>query len=143
MRKRITLSIIALTLLAPTQAHAKEDTSTHRQYKGVMSDHFYRTLAKCETNLNWQHDTRSYTSAFGIARGTWQRWSNSSSAQGKDPIYQVRVVDNIAFHGHTTDGVFKPPTGLWGWGCIRRSKKLQAIICKSRNPLVYRQRRHC
>jgi hypothetical protein len=143
MRKRILTSIIALSLLSASPVHAyPTDTHSHRYYHGIMSDYFYDTLAQCETGHNWQHSTRTYTSAFGINRDVWKRWSNSSSAKGKDPIYQVSIVDNIAFLGHTKNGKFSAPVGLWGWGCIKHSLKLQAIICKSKDPKVYRQRRH-
>jgi len=144
MRKRILTSIIALSLLSASPVHASTtDKHTHRKYHGLMSDYFYDRLASCETGGNWQHATRSYTGGLGIARGTWQRWSNSSSAKGKSPRYQVQVADNIAFMGHTKDGVFKHPVGVFGWGCVKNTPELQALICKSKNPKVYRKRRNC
>ena len=144
MRKQIIMATTVISLLTASPVHAKQDnTHTHRKYHGVMSDHFYDTLAQCETGGRWQHSTRSYTGGLGIARGTWQRWSNSHSAEGKTPEYQVQVADNIAFLGHTTDGVYKHPVGVYGWGCIKRSPKLQALICRSNNPLVRHWRRNC
>lgn len=143
MRKRITLIILFVSLLPAVPAHAEQNKHTHRKYQGVMSDYFYDTLAQCETAGNWQHNTRTYTGGLGIAKGTWARWSNSSSAKGKDPRYQVQVADNIAFHGHTTDGVYKYPVGVYGWGCIKRSPLLKGLICKSRHPKVQRWKRGC
>lgn len=144
MRKRILTSIIALSLLSASPVHASTtDKHTHRKYHGLMSDYFYDRLALCETNSNWQHSTPSYTGGLGIARGTWQRWSNSSSAKGKSPRYQVQVADNIAFLGHTKDGVYKYPVGVFGWGCVKNRPELRNLICKSTNPKVYRKRRNC
>jgi len=144
MRKRILTSIIALSLLSASPVHASTtDKHTHRKYHGLMSDYFYDRLALCETNSNWQHSTHSYTGGLGIARGTWQRWSNSTSAKGKTPAYQVQVADNIAFLGHTKDGVYKYPVGVYGWGCVRNTPELRRLICQSKNPKVYRKRRNC
>lgn len=144
MRKQIIMATTVLSLLTATPVSAKqENTHTHRKYHGVMSDYFYDRLAQCETGGRWNHSTRSYTGGLGIARGTWIRWSNSTSATGKTPEYQVQVADNIAFYGHTTDGVYKYPVGVYGWGCVRRSPELQALICKSNKPIVRKWRRNC
>jgi hypothetical protein len=144
MRKRILTSIIALSLLSASPVHASTtDKHTHRKYHGLMSDYWYDKLAECETNSNWQHSTRSYTGGLGIARGTWQRWSNSSSAKGKSPRYQVQVADNIAFLGHTKDGVYKYPVGVFGWGCVKNNAVLKAMICRSNKPLVKRWHNRC
>lgn len=143
MLKRILITFTALSLLSASPVHAKQDTHTHRKYHGVLPDYFYDSLAHCETGGNWQHSTRSYTGGLGIYRRTWQNWSNSSSAKGKPPEYQVYVADKIAFLGHMERGVFQYPIGVFGWGCVRRSKFLQSIICQSKNPKVYRHRRNC
>jgi hypothetical protein len=145
MHKRILTTIIALSLLSASPVHASTtDKHTHRKYHGLMSDYFYDRLASCETGGNWQHSTRSYTGGLGIYRGTWQRWSNSSSAKGKTPEYQVRVADKIAFLGHTEpNGEFVWAVGVYGWGCVKRTPELQQLICQSKNPKVYRKRRNC
>jgi hypothetical protein len=144
MRIRILTTIIALSLLSASPVHASTtDKHSHRKYHGLMSDYFYDRLASCETGGNWEHSTRSYTGGLGIARGTWQRWSNSSSAKGKSPRYQVQIADNIAFLGHTKNGVYKYPVGVHGWGCVRNTPELNSLICKSKHPKVYRKRRNC
>ena len=144
MRTRILTTIIALSLLSASPVHASTtDKHSHRKYHGLMSDYWYDRLASCETGGNWNHSTKSYTGGLGIARGTWQRWSNSSSAKGKSPRYQVQIADNIAFMGHTKDGVFKHPVGVHGWGCVRNTPELNSLICKSKHPKVYRKRRNC
>ena len=116
----------------------------HSHYDGVLPDKYYDLLARCETGHNWAHSTRSYTGGLGIARGTWQRWSNSSSAKGKTPAQQVAVADNIAFLGFTeSDGEFVWPVGPWGWGCVKKWKSLQSFICRSRHKAVQRWKRGC
>lgn len=134
--------ILVFTSFAPT-AVAEVDKHTHRKYGGVMSDYYYDQLAICETGGNWNHSTLSYTGGLGIARGTWQRWSNSSSAKGKTARYQVQVADNIAFRGHWEEGEFINPVGPWGWGCVSNRSLLRSLICKSRNPVVKKYQRRC
>ena len=110
----------------------------------VMDWRFYRRLAQCETGGNVNHSTKSYTGMFGIARGTWQRWSNRSSAAGLTALEQARVVDNIAFEGHWSRGVYKHPVGPWGWGVVKSNcMGLQQLLCQSRHRLVQRWKRNC
>jgi len=117
----------------------------------VMPSGFYKTLARCETGtradgtLRWDHQSRSYTGGFGIARGTWQRWSNTSSARNQTPRYQAEVVDNIAFNGFTeSDGSFVWPVGPWGWGAIRHGcMGLDRMICNSKHPKVQKWKGRC
>ncbi len=126
---------LALITPAPAKAYGEEL---------VMSWQFYRRLAQCETGSNVNHSTRSYTGMFGIYRRTWQAYSNHSSARGMTALQQARVVDNIAFNGHTERGRFQHPVGLWGWGAIKQNcMQLQSYICKSRHPLVQKQKREC
>ncbi len=78
---------------------ADEHESLYRFFRKLFKAdrRFYRRLAQCETGGNVNHSTKSYTGMFGIARGTWQRWSNRSSAAGLTALEQALVVDNIAF----------------------------------------------
>lgn len=126
---------LALITPAPAKAYGEEL---------VMPWAFYRRLSWCETHSNVNHSTRSYTGMFGIYRRTWKAYSHRSSARGLSAIEQARVVDNIAFHGHTERGRYQHPVGLWGWGAIKQNcKNLQSFICKSRHPLVQKQKRNC
>jgi hypothetical protein len=137
------IALITATVTAsPASAAAQRDTFS--KYKGVLPDQYYDGLARCETNSNWNHSTRSYTGGLGIYRGTWQRWSDSSSAKGKTPKQQVKVADAIAFKSHINpDGSKVWRVGPWGWGCLKGQKSLQAFICKSRHTLVARWKRGC
>lgn len=136
--------IMALTLFAtfvfPTQANAK---STFDDL--VLAEHFYYRLAQCETGSKWNHETRSYTSAFGIAKGVWLRYSHSTSATRYTPRQQAEVVDRIAFTGFDDGRRFWHPVGPWGWGAIRTQNcmNLQSFICKSRKPIVQKWKRNC
>ncbi len=134
--------ITAIFIPAPAFAAAQRDTFS--KYNGVLPDQYYDALARCETGGNWQHSTRSYTGGLGIYRGTWQRWSDSSSAKGKTPAQQVKVADAIAFKSHINpDGTKVWRVGPWGWGCLKGQKSLQAFICKSRHKDVARWKRGC
>ena len=134
--------ITAISIPAPASAAAQRDTFD--KYNGVLPDQYYDALARCETGGNWKHSTRSYTGGLGIYRGTWQRWSDSSSAKGKTPAQQVKVADAIAFKSHINpDGTKVWRVGPWGWGCLKGQKSLQAYICKSRHSLVARWKRGC
>ena len=109
-----------------------------------MDWRFYRRLAMCETGAKVNHSTKSYTGMFGIARGTWQAWSNRSSAAGLTALQQAHVVDNIAFEGHWSGGVYKHPVGPWGWGVVKSNcRGLQQLLCQSKHPLVQRWKRNC
>ena len=137
------IALITATFTAsPASAAAQRDP--HEKYHGVLPDAYYDGLARCETGANWKHSTRSYTGGLGIYRGTWQRWSDSSSAKDKTPAQQVKVADAIAFKSHINpDGTKVWRVGPWGWGCLKGQKSLQAFICKSRHTLVARWKRGC
>jgi hypothetical protein len=138
MRKlAVTLIILSLSTLTPTTTQAYGEEL-------VMPWAFYRRLAQCETGSNVNHSTKSYTSMFGIARGTWQSWSNTSSATGLNSLQQARVVDNIAWDGHWQGTKYKWPVGPWGWGAIKANcNGLKDLICKSRHPKVQRWKYRC
>lgn len=144
-----TVGLAATLALTPATAQAKNDNS-HKEYRGVLPDAYYNALGTCETGLpgtnepNWKHSTRSYTGGLGIARGTFQRWSNHSSARRMTPREQVRVADAIAFKSHIEpDGTKIWRVGPWGWGCLRSRKSIQRYICQSRHPLVQKWKRNC
>ena len=136
---------MALTLLTalsiPSVAGAAAEP---HELGGILPDAYYLHLARCETNSNWSHSTKSYTGGLGIYRGTWQRWSDSTSAKGKTPAQQVKVADAIAFKSHINpDGTKVWRVGPWGWGCVKNSTTLQRYICLSRHTLVAKWKRGC
>jgi hypothetical protein len=153
LRRTASLAL-ATSLLIASPAEAASDSydaeKSRKQFHGLMVDAFYIRLAHCESGytkdrgIDWAYQSRSYTGAFGIYRGTWKRWSNSSSAKDKPPRYQVAVVDNIAFRGfNRPDGTFKHPVGPWGWGSIKNNcGNLQRYICKAQHELVRKWRRN-
>ena len=132
--------ITALSIATPVSAAA----DPHGKYDGILPDAYYDGMALCESGGDWNHSTKSYTGGLGINRGTFQRWSNHTSAKGMTPRQQVRVADAIAFRGHTEpNGEFVWRVGPWGWGCLKLRKSLQTYICKSRHPLVSKWKRNC
>lgn len=138
--KRILAMTLAAIFAFPLQANAKSSFDDL-----VLAEHFYYRLAQCETGQTWNHETLSYTSGFGIARGVWQRYSHASRASHYTPRQQALVVDRIVFTGFHDGRRFWPPVGPWGFGAIRTQNcmNLQKYICKSRKPIVQRWKRNC
>ena len=119
---------------------------SRRVYGAILPDGYYQSLAICESGTRgstpWnQYQTKTYTSALGIARGTWRRWAPGSwpSAKNRTNRQIIRVADAIAFSGRTlNDGTFRHPVGPFGWGCVRHSANLRSYICRSNHPKVQR-----
>lgn len=139
--KILTALIAMISLTAPPTA------STDPFAGRVMPPRFYHRLAQCETGKQWidGHTRKQYTSGFGIARGVWMRYSNSSGADRYTPAQQAVIVDRIAFLGFTDGtGKFYHPVGVWGWGVVKSNcMNLQRFICKSKKQVVQRWKRHC
>lgn len=140
-RKTAAALAISVSLIAATPAEARSVFAG----LAVGDGRFYIRLAQCETGSNFQHDTRSYTSGFGIAKGVWMRYSHSTDARRYTPRQQAIVVDRIAFLGFDDGRRYWPPVGPWGWGAIRTQNcmQLQQFICKSRRANIARWQRHC
>ena len=142
MRTRLVAAVLVASLFVPGVAHAGSQFDDL-----VMQPRYYVELATCETNLNWDHSTLSYTGGFGIYRQTFARWSSRSpkrGARGLSPREQAVIADRIAWVGYTrADGEYVYPVGPWGWGCVKMRKKLQRMICASRDKRVQRWKRDC
>ena len=141
MRKIIPIIAIVATLAIPTTTHAKSYGD-----ELVMPWRWYKRLAQCETDSRWHTSTRNYTSGYGIAKGTWRRYSNSSNADRYTPLEQARIVDRIAWLGHTEpDGEFVHPVGPYGWAVVKSQNcmNLQQFICRSTHPKVQKWKRYC
>lgn len=132
------IASIALTLAAPA-------APAHADWNHPLPLAWYRRLAACETGAHTRHSTRSYVTAFGVYRRTWDLFADTPNRRAHllDFAAQARVVDRIAFFGHTENGRKQWPVGPWGWGCIKNNPALQADICRSTNPHVAKWRRHC
>ena len=149
MRKSILITII-LSLSIPSTILSEAPVSASKTPKDiealVMPWRFYLRVARCETNSRWYTSTRNYTSGYGIAKGTWMRYSNSSNADRYTPVEQARIVDRIAFLGHTEpSGEYVHPVGPYGWSVIKKQNcmNLQQFICRSPHPKVQRWKRYC
>jgi len=149
MRKRILITII-LSLSIPSTILSEAPVSASKTPKEiealVMPWRFYKRLAQCETDSRWHTSTRNYTSGYGIALGSWRRYSNSSNADRYTPIQQARIVDRIAWLGFTNDsGEYVWPSGPYGWAVIKYQNcmNLQQFICRSKHPKVQRWKRYC
>jgi hypothetical protein len=150
MLKRILTTTFILSLLAPVTIHgeasAKPVEVTKEIEALVMPWRFYKRLAKCETDSRWYKSTRRYTSGYGIARGTWMRYSNSTTADRYTPVQQARIVDRIAFLGWTNPkGEYVWPVGPYGFAVIKQQNcmGLQQFICRAKHPKVQRWKRYC
>lgn len=141
-RRAVLAALIASTLTPATSAEAR--------WNHPMPYAWYVDLSHCESGTG--PDTpdvpikvgRSYTGYFGIHRQTWRRWANSDSARGLTFAAQARVVDRIAWYGHTERGEFVFPVGPYGWGSVRANcRNLATRLCHSPHPIVRRKARNC
>lgn len=149
MRIRILITII-LSLSIPSTILSEAPVSASKTPKEIealiMPWRFYKRLAQCETDSRWHTSTRNYTSGYGIALGTWRRYSNSSNANRYTPIQQARIVDRIAWLGFTNDsGEYVYPVGPYGWSVIKYQNcmGLQGFVCRATHPKVQRWKRYC
>jgi len=130
----ITTALFIASAAAPAQA----------EWGHPMPKAWYIKLAQCETGNNTRHSTRSYVTAFGIYRGTWDNWNDTQASKANLLTFaqQARGVDRIAYYGHTEGGRYRYPVGLYGWGAIKHNcNGLNDDLCKSRHPLVIKRRR--
>jgi len=130
----ITTALFIASAAAPAQA----------EWGHPMPKAWYIKLAQCETGNNTRHSTRSYVTAFGIYRGTWDNWNDTPASKANLLTFaqQARGVDRIAYYGHTEGGKHRAPAGLYGWGAIKHNcNGLNDDLCKSRHPDVIKRRR--
>lgn len=103
----------AITMLAPpSQAGAHWEPAVGR---GWMT-----RLAVCETGNNITHETRSYVSAWGFYRRTWDLFADTPAARADRLTWdqQARVVDRAFWFGWVKpDGSKQWPVGPFGHGC--------------------------
>jgi hypothetical protein len=142
--KRIFVMTVATLTALPAAAKAEPPKHHNERPPLVMGLEFYYALGSCETGKGyrdaegryfqpprWDYNRNGYTGAFGVYKGTAKMF-------GYDALHtlsayeQARAFDVIAFLGNE----HSKPIGVNGWGCIRRHKKLQAMIKASKNPVT-------
>lgn len=154
----IALSIV-LFCGSPVLAAENQIPKELRKYQNdrpVMPVEFWEIIAQCETGGergNTRHATRSYITAFGLNRRTASTWSdyNALSRRGARALRALSweeqrvIAERIAFKGHFNkrQGRFVWPVGVRGWGCFKLRPSAQALLCRSRHPLVRRWQRGC
>ena len=149
-------TLLALCICAGTIAPAGQVAAHHKtppvdmsrkKYGAIMPDAYYENLAWCETRkkIGEYHNTRNYTSSFGIAKGTAWRWSGKRNLNKLTPRQLIRVADRIAFSGwDRPDGEHVWRVGPWGWSVVKQNcNNLQAYICWSNHPKVQKWKRGC
>lgn len=73
----------------------------------------WQRIARCETRLNWQHNSGTYQGAFGFYHGSWDAFRPDrypSEAYNATPWQQYQVA--LAIHRRY---------GFTGWGCYKHA----------------------
>jgi hypothetical protein len=111
---------------------------------GVVTARMWAALAQCETGSNLAHNTRSYISALGMAKGTFNTWGGTR-ADTRSWSRTMEVAERVAWYGHynTKQKRFVWPVGPWGWGCLRQGSEAHRLLCAKHNSVVKRWHRHC
>jgi hypothetical protein len=160
MKRILCISLSAFLLsAAPVAAADSEVPDSMRRWqndKPVMPVEFWEIIAQCETGGDrgvTTHATRSYITAFGMNRRTASTWSdfNALSRRGARALRRLSweeqrvIAERIAFKGHFNkrQGRYVWPVGVRGWGCFKIRPSAQALLCRSRHPLVQRWKRGC
>ena len=104
----------------------------------------WAALAQCETKSNLAHESRSYISALGFAKGTFSTWGGTR-ADTRSWLRTMEVAERVAWYGHynTKQKRFVWPVGPWGWGCLRIGSEAHRLLCANKRPEVKRWHRHC
>lgn len=131
----VTATIAALGPVSPADA----------SWNHPLPKDWYEGLARCETGLNVKHRTRTYVTAFGMTRHAFNLYADTHPSRAHTLTFaqQARVVDRLAWFGHTENGRKQWPVGPWGWGCLKNSPKLRMVLCRSTHPKVQKWKRGC
>jgi len=114
-------------------------------YKMGPSIKYWKKVAKCETNGNWQ-DKGNYGGGLGIAVSTWQGYGGKEFASHPAKatmLEQVIIANRISTFGYQTKDefmtvedrtnntpFFRPAVGFNGWGCIKHNSYLKPNVPK-------------
>ena len=111
---------------------------------GIATAKLWAALAQCETKSNLAHESRSYISALGMAKGTFSTWGGTR-ADTRSWLRTMEVAERVAWYGHYNikQKRFVWPVGPWGWGCLRIGSEAHRLLCANNRTEVKRWHRHC
>ena len=133
-----------LVAIAATIAIGLPATQVNAEWNHPLPYETYVMLARCETQNNTRHKTRSYVGAFGFARSTWDLFADTPNSQAHTLTFaqQARVLDRAFFFGHIERGRKQWPVGPYGHGCFkhywRTSLELRSQVCNNAKQSVRR-----
>ena len=140
LNKRVVTLVAAFITIAPASQALAEAEWNHPLPKWVYLD-----LARCETQNNTKHRTRSYVGAFGFYRRTWDLFADTPNSQAHTLTFaqQARVLDRAFFFGHTENGRKQWAVGAYGHGCWKyywkQSAELRTLVCNNGKVQVRKQ----
>lgn len=126
--------VIALAPVRPVEA----------SWEPVLGEGLMKRLAACETGNDTQHRTRSFVSAFGVARQTWNLYADTPHQEAHKLTWnqQARVLDRVFWFGHVEAGRKQWAVGPYGHGCFRAlwrsSVELRTRVCHNARERVRR-----
>jgi hypothetical protein len=111
---------------------------------GIVTAKMWAALAQCETGNNLAHNTRSYITALGMAKGTFNNWGGTRG-DTRSWLRTMEVAERVAWYGHynVKQKRFVWAVGPWGWGCLRKGGEAHRLLCANHTPVVKRWHRDC
>ena len=64
---------------------------------GIVTAKMWAALAQCETGSNLAHNTRSYISALGMAKGTFNNWGGTRG-DTRSWLRTMEVAERVAWY---------------------------------------------
>lgn len=113
-------------------------------WEPVLGRDLMTRLAQCETGNDTHHATRSYVTAWGLYRRTFELFADTPARRAGRLtwVQQARVVDRVFWFGHTERGRKQWAVGPWGHGCFKRlwreSVELRHRVCHNARDRVRR-----
>jgi hypothetical protein len=125
-------------------------TSTPTKWKSIYykmgpSIKYWKKVAKCETDGNWQ-DKGNFGGGLGIAASTWSGYGGKEFASHPAKatmLEQIIVANRISTFGYQTKNefmtvedrtnntpFFRSAVGFNGWGCIKHNNYLKPNVPK-------------
>lgn len=120
-----------------------------RANKKVAPIHYWDKVAQCETGGNWK-DKGNWGGGLGMATQTWVGYGGRQFAPHPSQatrLEQIIVANRVSVLGFQTKNTylslddklnnrpfFRPPSGFYGWGCIKNNSYLKPTKKNFRKP---------